>query len=376
MQSGRARHYIGKLGLTFAALAFVCAQTAPAAAFSFGKKHKAPEVVAAPPPPPPPEPEIAVGPPALAGYVITTAGAYAAYMQSAAGIGNRFTNGGSVIDALRLGVHSEQHQMQQGVVAYAAIVALQDPDFVAGVRGFASHASTRDAMVRYILADPNYVMTLPGHDSAAGLIVATLNGQGARLQAAGELVQQASLDIQLKAAWSKKAAPNQAGTLEEVKHLSATTLDPPEDVKARLTQASTGAAPLGLAGGMAAQQPYSQTVARGMAIAALAILGKAGDQDMPYVMALLVNDGDGFCFNMSKLNLYQCLSVARPHYENMYCLGLHAMADTGRCVRAAVGESAPFTPGDPGLVPAATPVASAAGRIGESAALTTQPLRQ
>ena len=336
MQSGRARHYIGKLGLTFAALAFVCAQTAPAAAFSFGKKHKAPEVVAAPPPPPPPEPEIAVGPPALAGYVITTAG------------------------------------------AYAAIVALQDPDFVAGVRGFASHASTRDAMVRYILADPNYVMTLPGHDSAAGLIVATLNGQGARLQAAGELVQQASLDIQLKAAWSKKAAPNQAGTLEEVKHLSATTLDPPEDVKARLTQASTGAAPLGLAGGMAAQQPYSQTVARGMAIAALAILGKAGDQDMPYVMALLVNDGDGFCFNMSKLNLYQCLSVARPHYENMYCLGLHAMADTGKCVRAAVGEPAGFSPAPHPLATVGGPVAAAASvsGFGENAAAGATPLQR
>jgi len=369
MTSSRARAVAASFALALAALLFAGLQTTPAEAFSFGRK-KPP----AAPAPPPPEPEIPVGPPVLASYVIGAAGAYVGYMQTTAGISPVFTDGVGVTNALRLGAHSERHQLQQGMVAYAAIVALQDPTFVNTLRGFASHASTRDAMVRYIMTDPNYVMTLTGHDTAAGLIVGAMSGQGAKLQAAGDAMQKASLDIQLKAAWSKKAPPDQAQILADIKQLSSSALVPTDDLKAQLTQASTGAQPMVLNRSIA-QAPYTQSVIRGMAIAALAVLGKAGDDDLANLMPLLVNDGDGFCFNMSKLNLYQCLSVARPHYENMYCLGLHAMADTGRCVRAAVGQAAPFAPPPPRLAPGVPPAAAAAG-LGDQAALATAPLRQ
>ena len=43
---------------------------------------------------------------------------------------------------------------------------------------------------------------------------------------------------------------------------------------------------------------------------------------------------------MSKLNLYQCLAVAKPHYEDVFCLGQHVLIDTGQCVMKAAG--APF----------------------------------
>ena len=353
------------------ALLIATGATSPAAAFSFGKKHQAPVVVA----PPAPEPEIAVGPPVLAGYVIDTASAYATYMQSASGIASKFVDGPSVLSALRLGAHSEQHQMQQGMVAYAAIIALQDPTFVAAVRGFANHASTRDSMVRYILADPNYVMTLGGHESAASLIIATLNSQGARLQAAGEAVSQESLYIQLKAAWSKKPATDQPGTLLAIKQLSASTISADPNTRNQLAQASMGAQAMTLSQGVA-QPPYSQAVVRGMAIAALAILGKAGDDNLDYLHPLLVNDGDGFCFNMSKLNLYQCLSVARPYYEDMYCLGLHAMADTGRCVMSSVGPPGPVAPNSGPLIAAAMPAGAVATNTGAGTDLPAPPLRQ
>ncbi len=360
---------------SFAVLAGAVLLTAvtasPAAAFSFGHK-KAP-----PPPPPPapaPEPEIPVGPPVLAGYVIDTASAYAAYMQSASAIGSTFANGQAIADALRVGVHAERHQMQQGMVAYAAIVALQDPTFAATVRRFASHASTRDAMVRYILTNPNYVTEIAGHDSAAGLIIAALDRQGQRLETAGDAVRKTSYDIQLRSPWSKKAAPNQPQTLAEVKALSSSGLTAPPDVRAELQQASTGTAPMTLSA-PPAEGPYSQAVVRGMAIAALAILGKAGDADIAYLMPLLVNDGDGFCFNMAKLNLYQCLSVARPYYENVYCLGLHGMGDMGRCVMSSMAPaSAGEAPVAASVVAAASPAAAAAA--GLNAANGSGPLSQ
>ena len=257
-------------------------------------------------------------------------------MGLAAGIGHHFANGDAVSAALRLGAHSDDKQLQQGMVAYAAIIALQDPEFTAALREFGKHASSREAVIRNILSDPNYVLSLKGHETAAGLVMAALGAQGSALASAGGAVQQESLDIQLKAAWSKKPVPNLPGRLAEAKTLATSPITPADDLRAQLLQASTGAPAMSLS---AAPNPgpYSVSVVRGMAIAALAVLGRAGDGDMAYVDALMANDADAYCFNMSRLNLYQCLSVARPYYEDMYCLGLHAMADKGRCVMSSAG---------------------------------------
>jgi len=89
-------------------------------------------------------------------------------------------------------------------------------------------------------------------------------------------------------------------------------------------------------------------VVRGLAIAALAALGQAGDANVDQVMGLMSEPNTGMCMNMSKLNLYQCLAVARPHYEDVFCLGQHAMMDTGRCLiksrRPARAYEARFIP--------------------------------
>src|SRR5215470_14543107 len=88
------------------------------------------------PAPPPPEPEIPVGPPVLASALIDSASAFATYMRTASSLSPIFADGSVVSSELRTGAAAEQHQMQQGMIAYAAIVALQDPTFVESVRKF------------------------------------------------------------------------------------------------------------------------------------------------------------------------------------------------------------------------------------------------
>jgi hypothetical protein len=61
-------------------------------------------------------------------------------------------------------------------------------------------------------------------------------------------------------------------------------------------------------------------------------------------MGLVSEPNVGMCMNMSKLNLYQCLAVARPHYEDVFCLCQHAMMDTGRCMIRAAGLPEPYEP--------------------------------
>jgi hypothetical protein len=354
------RSFAASFAVMGAALVLAGVVTTPAAAW--GRKKEPP---AAAPVAPPPEAELTVGPAVLAGAVIDQASAYATYMRTASGIDHHFANGEAVSSALRIGVHSDDRQLQQGMVAYAAIIALQDQAFTAGLREFAKHASSRDAIIRNILADPNYVLSLKGHESAAGLVVAALNAQGSALASAGGAVQQESLDIQLKAAWSKKPVPNLQGRLTEAKSLATSPLNPADDLRAQLAGAATGASAMPIS---AAPNPgpYSISVVRGMAIAALAVLGKAGDEDMAYLQPLMANEADAFCFNMSRLNLYQCLSVARPYYEDMYCLGLHAMADKGRCVMTSAGASskAALPVADAAPARAIPTVASAASPLG------------
>jgi len=342
------------VALVLAALAFAGLAADPAMA-----KKKPPVVVA--PPPPAPEPEIPVGPPVLAGYLIDTASAFATYVRSASAINAVFTDGPSISNALRIGGASEQHQMQQGVVAYAAIVALQDATFVETVRGFAKHASTRDMMVRYLLDNPAYVMTLDGHDTAAARVTAALGSQAMRLKLTADQIKQQSYDVQLKGPWSKKPIPDPMGRLAQIKQLSSTPIVGADDLKVQLAGAANGSAPL--PGDSSPQAPaYTDAVNRGLAVAALAVLGKAGESDMAALLPLLTTDGDSYCFNMSKLNLYQCLSVARPYYEDLFCLGVHAVGDTGRCVMSSVGMAEPVA-----VIPPAPPVVKTSSTSGGKA---------
>jgi hypothetical protein len=49
---------------------------------------------------------------------------------------------------------------------------------------------------------------------------------------------------------------------------------------------------------------------RAAALAALAVLGAAGDEDVAKLDIVVHDKKSGFCMKMAKLNLYQCLAVA------------------------------------------------------------------
>ena len=73
--------------------------------------------------------------------------------------------------------------------------------------------------------------------------------------------------------------------------------------------------------------PASPLVTHGMALAALSLLGQEGRD-----RSLLGDVRTGSCLRLAKLNYHQCLASAGPHYEEIYCLGQHAMIDPGQCV--------------------------------------------
>jgi len=290
----------------------------------------------APPPPPPPPAPLATLPASLIGQ----ASAYRYYVDRASAISPAFGDGVAIADAMRVAVAYEPKQLMQGATAYGAIVALGDPTFVAGVRSYGTTADSRRQIAYEIMKDPAYVVGLNGSASAAGLVVAALAGDGNRFYAAGKAVKQSAYDVQ-KQPWSKADVQNRDVRLLQAKTLSTTALVGEVGETARLQQASAGAQSLGVTP-LPVTAPYTPTVIRSLAIAALSVLGHASDANMDVINAMMVEPNTGSCVNMSKLNLFQCLAVSKPHYEDVFCLGQHAMMDTARCVIKASGQPEPF----------------------------------
>ena len=324
--------------LAFACLSAVATAVAPAqAAGIFGSKKKPEPVQAAPPPPSAPPPVAA-----LPGTVLQAAGAYRIYMRKAAHVGVSHA-GAELEGSLQLAEASEPVGLTKGAVAYAAVLALQEPSFVEGVRVYAVDPGQRRTVADRLVADPAYALAMPGAAAAAARIAQALAVDGAQVAEAGRAVKQSAYDMQ-KQKWSSGDIPDRPGRLSRAKTLaSAPMAATPEEMAAlaaddaatgqtRLTQVSV-AAPSG--------PPYTTTIQHGLAIAALAALGETGDANDATVQTLLNEPVGAFCHNMAKLNLYQCLAVAKPYYEDAFCLGQHVLIDTGQCVMKVAGVPVP-----------------------------------
>jgi len=317
--------------------------------------------------PPAPIPAAAVAPPpvALSSQVVERAGAFRTYMKHAASISAGFANGPAIEQSLTLGESYEVEALSRGEIAYAAVVALQEPGFVAGVRTYAVDPVQRKALAQRIASDPYYATALPGAHAAAGLIIASLNAEGAKVRGAGERVKKSAYDVQHQA-WSKTPITDPAGRLAQAKALSAAPMTSETADLDQLKKAVTGSdaktIELQVATDAAASAPpYTQVVTRGLAVAAIAALGEGGDDNDAALEPLLDDSKGGFCLTMSKLNLYQCLAVAKPWYEDIFCLGQHVLIDTGQCISKAAGQPQPVQTPLPPTAVQSPPSAAAAG---------------
>ena len=354
----------------------------------------------APPPPPPPPPAPAGPPIALASEISDAAAVYKDYIEKVAVMKGQYADGAAIQAQLASAEAYEPNQLAHGVVAYAAIVAMQEPSFRSSLRTYAANDATRADMKAHLIADPAYAAVIPGADAAARRVILALSSDGQSVYKAGAGVKQAAYDIQHDK-WSREFVADRDGRLARAKSSAVTLASVQSDDSARLlasalsgdglitsaatgqstgqtsvqsglpvqaTQqtpvtggnpalipdAGTGAMPAAASATTAGasvfdrpdlfNQPYTQAVNRALTIAALALLGEGGETNLPTLTSLL-NDGDGQrCLSMSKLNLYHCLAVAKPHYEDVFCTGQHILMDTGQCIGKMSSNALSFAP--------------------------------
>jgi len=252
--------------------------------------------------------------------------AFESFMRHARGIDPGFASAGQVSQALQVGASHDPVQLEAGMVAYAAMAALQEPTFVRGVE----RAGRKDDLARRLEADPQAALQLPGGQAAAARAGAALTREGEGLGEAGRRVKRAAYSVQHQS-WSKAQVADPRGRLARVKRLSAAGYRPQPGDAAQLRSAVAES-------GRRSGAP-SPVVARGVALAALSVLGEA-DRGR----SLMSEPRSASCLRIAKLNLYQCLASAGPQYEDIFCLGEHAMIEPAHCVDEAAHAPAARSP--------------------------------
>jgi len=264
--------------------------------------------------------------------VVSAATAFEAYMKGAAAVDGDFANGEAVHRGLKAAASYEPSQLEEGMIAFGAFAALQDDSFVEGVEQAAGRGEARAALAERLIEDPFEATRIDGAVGAARRVEAALAAQAEPLVSAGAHVKSAAYGVQ-RQAWSKVFVPDAQGRLAEVKSLSTSRTEPSEaDNEAMMArvaalgpQAMIDDAPAG----------FGAIEARALALAAEAVLGHARGGDRDRLSPLLTETSSAQCLRMAKLNLYQCMAVAGPQYEDIYCMGQHAMYDTAQCVSTA-----------------------------------------
>ena len=328
-----------------------------------------PEPEPAPPPPPPPPPPAVT----LNEGVAQAASIYLSFMREAATIEAGFPTAESIQAAIRKGASYEPAQLSRGLIAYGSILALQSPEFVQGVRTYAVDPAIRQEMVARIIADPAYAATLPGADAAAGLIIDAIGRDSAVMLVIADAVEEDAYTIQGRSdprrRWATVHIADRDTRLQGAKALSAVQMLPSAEESARLFTAANSGSGLAVTPSRTAP-PYTPAVVRSLALAALAALGAGGDDARANTEALAVEQNSEFCFNMSKLMLFQCLAASRPSYEDIFCVGRHIARDLATCTAQSIAPTPVAAPPTEvaGSAPAIqTPVAADAAAASASA---------
>ncbi len=293
---------------------------------------------------------------ALGHRVTDAATAYDGYVRHAATIDPGFNDPDSVQRAVRASAGYQPEQLQQGIVAYAAMIALRSPAFVEGVR---AQAQADPSFADRLTAQPVMILQVPGAAQAAMDVAGVLRAHGVALQTTGKAIGKAAYDIQAQP-WSKEPVANPEVVLANVK-LAATQPRAADAPTEKMLLQSLVSAPHLDGYGPPAATP---AVVRGMAVAALAVMGHAGDKEDLRIATLLQDALAANCLKLAMLNMNQCLAAAGPHYDDVFCVGEHSVGETARCVSSAADGGPPEPYPTQQMAAVTPPAAQAAGAYG------------
>jgi uncharacterized protein (DUF1778 family) len=279
-------------------------------------------------------------------------------------------NGGSIQDAKDLeraldkAADLNRDQLTRGFIAYGALTAARNEQFVQEIRKVAA-AYGKDRVVKALMNNSNYAGTISGGDKATDYVVRAAASDSDRVVSAAERVKQRARDIQ-NVKWGKALSGPSAPRLTRLKaaasKASAAPLTP-ELVDRLKVSAGAGAPDAASFGGahfwtmFNAKDPaatatltalpvpiqnynWSTTTGgasiRGAMLSLAAMYALDATEDKPAeTSALLNNNITNGCLQSAQLQYYQCVASAHFNYENMACIGDAGLATVGGCFKDA-----------------------------------------
>jgi hypothetical protein len=237
--------------------------------------------------------------------------------------------------------------LSSGWVAYAALVAADNPEFVASIKARVANEKKRNAFLSELRTNPRSVRNLDGAQAAIDSVMMMTAKDAMKIKGVGDSYISNAYALQNKG-WAKKKISDGTSRVYEAQDYSnsrarmATPLLP--------ASVTSGVRSPGLrATDQSWQEGWSTTSAAPSAspratpimdrVLVLAARYAVGDLTGPIVNGYAKSDSTRRCLNTAKLNLDQCIAATRTSYEEAFCLGEHGLKDVSGCVGWVAGVS-------------------------------------
>ncbi len=265
-----------------------------------------------------------------------------------------FTNADVTREAHRRLAAHDAADLSSGWVAYAALVAADQPGFAEALEEELKKRPNRrkgelggvDGLMSKVAQDPAYLRNLPGADEAVRAVLAMTVQDGARITELGEAYKTQAYAMQ-KTAWGKaKISPSQK-RLDEAATYGRSRGAPAAPVFVRAENNGVLAPALASARGewaadWGAGADEGKMTEKNAEVVIDRILNLAARYSTNKLNPKIVevyaqNTKSERCLSMAKLTLDQCIAATRTPYEEAFCLGEHGLKDVATCTGWVAG---------------------------------------
>ena len=202
----------------------------------------------------------------------------------------------------------DERELSHGWVAQCSEIASRDGKFGDGIERTARNSGGKERLIEKLKSNPNAVFEIPGWQSAALSVSASVAHDAAAMQ---------TLSFRL----SEIAYGH---TAKEAEY-------------ARQAQASSGGVTGSIKDTRNSVKTVSPVMTQILALGAVMELSKDNPREASTAALVLAADKENDqCLRWSDLNLKQCLAAARDNSERAYCLGQEGVGSRAQCWNTAV----------------------------------------
>lgn len=256
----------------------------------------------------------------------------------------------------RLAAH-DSSTLSAGWVAYAALVAADQPGFAEAIQAEIKKKPKKrqgvlggkDGLMANMASDPAFLRNMPGAQEAVAAVLAMTAQDSARIIDLGEAFKTQAYAMQ-KTSWGKKRISPSQKRLDEAATYGRSRAQPAAPVFARATNEGVLAPSLasareewaadwgaGASAGRMTEKNAEVIIDRILNLAARYSIDSLNPK---LVEVYAKNTKAERCLSMAKLTLDQCIAATRTSYEEAFCLGEHGLKDVATCNGWVAGAGA------------------------------------